>query len=265
MGKPPRPRSGQTPQVGLLVLPLSDWCRFGASGVEGTSWTSQVAWMELTMWQCWRWMIVTFTNSYKFIEPFANFLSYCLHVCFTRLFFATAEEVAQGHRSPAATQCLDVWTWVVSRCWYVGIGAWIFFHRIPLYQTNALFRTGGVSSSRVSTGFFRSLVDLERWMWPLWPTNPPSGSVPLLFPGVTEVQAFHIFLGPRANKSAGSAHDIPVTDPCRFFWIAKMMLALRLDRWPRGKRLKVVKEKGTILETLRFPLSHDCGRKWEVG
>lgn len=44
------------------------------------------------------------------------------------------------HKATEALQQLSAWTcglWVVSRCWYVGIGAWIFF------QTNALFRTGG--------------------------------------------------------------------------------------------------------------------------
>lgn len=64
------------------------------------------------------------SHIYKFIQihlTSCEFWSYCLHVCFTRLFFATAEEVAQGHRSPAATQCLDVWTvgsFQVLICWY---------------------------------------------------------------------------------------------------------------------------------------------------
>ena len=130
-------------------------------------------------------------------------------------FFATAEEVAQGHRSPAATQCLDVWTvgsFQVLICWYWSMDFFIGSHFIKLMLYSA---QGGVSSCRVS-----------RWIFQI------RGG-----PGKVDVATL-------TNKPSKWVHALTISrsdrGPKRFtvFWIAKMMLALRLDRWPQGKRLK---------------------------
>ena len=123
-----------------------------------------------------------------------------------------------------------------------------FFFKLMLYSAQ-----GGSHPAGSQDGFFRSLVNLERWMWPLWPTTPPSGSMPLLFPGVTEVQAFHIFLfGPRANKSAGSVHDIPVTDPLSILLDRKNDAGLEIRSMTPGKTTQSCKGKGDDLGDIAF-------------